>query len=105
MPVPRLGAPMRRRHFISLLGGAVAWPLVARAPRADRPRRVGVLMALAQSDPEAQLRTRALEAGLRDLGWIEGRNLRLDYCFVPDASRLHAQASELVGLAPDLILA
>jgi hypothetical protein len=96
---------MRRRHFITLLGSAVAWPLVARAQRTDRTRRVGVLMALAQSDPEAQLRTQALEAGLRDLGWVEGRNLRLDYCFVPDASRLHAQASELVGLAPDLILA
>jgi ABC-type uncharacterized transport system substrate-binding protein len=96
---------MRRRHFITLLGSAVAWPLVARAQRTDRTRRVGVLMALAQSDPEAQLRTQALEAGLRDLGWAEGRNLRLDYCFVPDASRLHAQASELVGLAPDLILA
>jgi ABC-type uncharacterized transport system substrate-binding protein len=96
---------MRRRHFITLLGSAVAWPVVARAQRADRTRRVGVLMALAQSDPEAQLRTQALEGGLRDLGWVEGRNLRLDYCFVPDASRLHAQASELVGLAPDLILA
>jgi ABC-type uncharacterized transport system substrate-binding protein len=96
---------MRRRHFITLLGSAVAWPLVARAQRTDRTRRVGVLMALAQSDPEAQLRTQALEAGLRDLGWVEGRNLHLDYCFVPDARRLHAQASELVGLAPDLILA
>jgi ABC-type uncharacterized transport system substrate-binding protein len=96
---------MRRRHFITLLGSTVAWPLAARAQRTDRTRRVGVLMALAQNDPEALLRTQALEAGLRDLGWVEGRNLRLDYCFVPDASRLQAQASELVGLAPDLILA
>jgi ABC-type uncharacterized transport system substrate-binding protein len=96
---------MRRRQFITFLGSAAAWPLVARAQRPDRTRRVGVLMALAQNDPEALLRTQALEAGLRDLGWVEGRNLRLDYCFVPDASRLQAQASELVGLAPDLILA
>src|SRR5262245_16421200 len=97
---------MRRREFITLLGGAAAaWPLAARAQRPDRTRRVGGLMALAQSDPEAQLRARALEAGLRDLGWTEGRNLRIDYCIVPDASRLHAQASELVDLAPDLILA
>ena len=64
-----------------------------------------MLIALAQSDPEAQLRANALEAGLRELGWAEGRNLRLDYGWVADASTLRAQASELVGLAPDLILA
>jgi ABC-type uncharacterized transport system substrate-binding protein len=96
---------MRRRQFITFLGGAAAWPVAARAQRQDRTRRVGVLMALAQSDPEAQLRAQALEAGLRELGWVDGRNLRLDYHWVPDASRLRAQASELVGLAPDLILA
>ena len=62
-------------------------------------------MALAQTDPEAQVRAQAFEAGLRDLGWVDGRNLRLDYRWVPDASRLHAHAAELVGLAPDLILA
>src|SRR5262245_60178061 len=105
MPVPRLGEPMRRRQFITLLGGAAAWPVAASAQRQDRPRRVGILMALAQTDPEAQLRARAFEAGLRDLGWVDGRNLRLEYRWVPDASRLHVQAKELVGLAPDLILA
>src|SRR6266511_4948585 len=68
-------------------------------------RRIGVLMASAQSDPEAQLRAQAFEAGLRELGWVEARNLRLDYRFVPDAGRLRAQATELVGLAPDLIFA
>ena len=97
---------MKRRAFITLLGGAVTtWPLAARGQQAPRMRRVGVLMALAQSDPEAQLRPKALEAGLRELGWAEGRNLRLDYRWVPDASRLRAQAAELVGLAPDLIVA
>jgi putative ABC transport system substrate-binding protein len=96
---------MRRRQFITFLGGAAAWPVAARAQRQDRPRRVGVLMALAQTDPEAQVRAQAFEAGLRDLGWVDGRNLRLDYRWVPDASRLHAHAAELVGLAPDLILA
>ena len=97
---------IRRREFITLLGGAAAaWPLTARAQQPGQVRRVGVLMALAQNDPEAQLRARALEGGLRELGWVEGRNLRLDYRFVPDASRLHAQATELVGLAPDLIFA
>ncbi len=100
---------MKRRKFISLLGGAAAasslWPLRARAQQAARMRRIGVLMASAQSDPEAQLRAQAFEAGLRELGWVEGRNLRLDYRFVPDAGRLRAQATELVGLAPDLIFA
>ena len=96
---------MRRRQFITFLGGAAAWPVAARAQRQDRTRRVGVLMALAQDDAEAQLRARALEAGLGELGWVEGRNLRLDYRWVPDAVRLRAQASELVGLAPDLIVA
>jgi putative ABC transport system substrate-binding protein len=96
---------LKRREFIALLSGAAAaWPLAARA-RSDRTRRVGVLMALAQTDPEAQVRAQAFEAGLRDLGWVDGRNLRLEYRWVPDASRLHAQANELVGLAPDLILA
>ena len=96
---------MRRRQFITLLGGAAAWPVAARAQRQERTRRVGVLMALAQTDPEAQVRAQAFEAGLRDLGWVDGRNLRLDYRWVPDASRLRAQASQLVGLAPDFILA
>jgi putative ABC transport system substrate-binding protein len=96
---------MRRRQFITFLGGAAAWPVAARAQRQDHMRRVGVLVALAQTDPEAQVRAKALEAGLRELGWVEGRNLRLDYRFVHDASQLLAQASELVGLAPHLIVA
>jgi ABC-type uncharacterized transport system substrate-binding protein len=96
---------MRRREFITVLGGAAAWPLAVRAQQSGHVRRVGVLMASAQSDPEAQARVRAFEAGLRELGWVEGRNLRLDYRFVPDARRLRAQATELVALAPDLILA
>ena len=97
---------MRRREFITLLGGAAAvWPLTASAQQPGQVRRVGVLMALAQNDPEAQLRVQAFETGLRELGWVEGRNLSLDRRWVPDASRLHAQATELIGLAPDLILA
>jgi ABC-type uncharacterized transport system substrate-binding protein len=97
---------IRRRDFVTLLcGTAAALPLTARAQQLGQARRVGVLMALAQGDPEAQLRAQAFEAGLRALGWVEGRNLRLDYRWVPDAARLSAQASELVGLAPDLIVA
>jgi hypothetical protein len=74
----------KRRAFITLLGATAAWPLAARAQRPDRTRQVGVLMALAQSDPEAQLRAQAFEAGLRGLGWVDGRNLRLDYRWVPE---------------------
>jgi ABC-type uncharacterized transport system substrate-binding protein len=97
---------VRRREFITLIGGAaIAWPLAARAQQGERMRRIGVLMALAQNDPEAEPRMTAFEAGLRELGWVEGRNLRLDYRWVPDASRLRAQATELVGLALDLIVA
>jgi ABC-type uncharacterized transport system substrate-binding protein len=99
---------MRRRQFMSLIGAAAAAsalaPLAARAQPSGQVRRVGVMMTLAPSDPEVQLRTRAFEAGLREHGWVEGRNLRLEYRWIADASRLRAQASELVGLAPDVIL-
>jgi ABC-type uncharacterized transport system substrate-binding protein len=97
---------MRRREFVILLGGstAAAWPLAARAQ--NRLRVVGVLLAMAPDDPEAQLRIKAFEAGLRELGWTEGRNLRLEYRWaVGDATLLRKQATELVSLAPDLILA
>jgi putative ABC transport system substrate-binding protein len=98
---------VRRREFITLLGGAVAaWPLAARAQQSNRLRVVGVLLAMAPDDPEAQLRVKAFEAGLRELGWTEGRNLRLEYRWAAgDAVLLRKQATELVGLAPDLILA
>jgi putative tryptophan/tyrosine transport system substrate-binding protein len=98
---------MRRRDFIALAGAAAAaWPVAARAQQGGRMRRIGVLMALAPSDPEAQQRVNAFEAGLRDLGWVEGRNLRIDYRWAPgDPSALRAQAAELIGSTPDLILA
>jgi putative ABC transport system substrate-binding protein len=99
---------MRRREFVILLGGgaAAAWPLAARAQQSNRLRVVGVLLAMAPDDPEAQLRVQAFEAGLRELGWTEGRNLRLEYRWAAgDAALLRKQATELVGLAPDLILA
>jgi putative ABC transport system substrate-binding protein len=97
---------VRRREFIALFGGAAVWPLAARAQQSNRVRLVGVLLAMAPSDPEAQLRVKTFEAGLRELGWTEGRNLRLEYRWAPgDATLLHSQATELGGLAPDLILA
>ena len=71
---------MKRREFITLLGGAAAaWPVVARAQGIERNRRIGVLMASAEADPESRLRVAAFERGLADLGWTTGRNLLIDY--------------------------
>src|SRR5262245_2328266 len=98
---------MRRRQFITLLGGAaIAWPLAARAQQADRVRRIGLLQGLAESDPEAQARTVAFRQALNVLGWIEGRNIRIDYRFAGgDSSRVQTYAAELVNSGPDLIVA
>jgi putative tryptophan/tyrosine transport system substrate-binding protein len=97
---------MRRREFITLLGGtAAAWPLAAHAQQGERMRRIGVLMSFAAGDPEAQLRVAALEKGLRDLGWVEGRNLRTEYRWADTAAVLPNHAAELVRMAPDLIVA
>jgi putative tryptophan/tyrosine transport system substrate-binding protein len=97
---------MRRRKFITLLGGAVAWPLGARAQQLDQMRRIGFLQALAESDPEAQARTLAFRQALDALGWTEGRNIRIDYRFAGgDSHRIQTYAAELVNSVPDLIVA
>jgi putative tryptophan/tyrosine transport system substrate-binding protein len=97
---------MKRRKFIILLGGAAAWPLAARAQQGERVRRIGVLMTQAADDPEGQARVAAFLQGLRELGWIEGRNVRLDYRWGGgDVARIRRDAVELVALAPDVILA
>ena len=98
---------IERRKFIAALGGsAFAWPLAARAQQADRVRRVGVLMNLAADDPEGQARIAAFLQGLQELGWTEGRNVRIDYRWhADDADRYRTYAAELVALAPDVILA
>ena len=98
---------MQRREFITLLGGAaVAWPRAARAQQADRMRRVGVLWSLAADDPEGKARLAAFLQGLQELGWTDGRNVRIDYRWaVTDADRSRTFAAELVALAPDVILA
>ena len=71
---------MRRREFITLLGGAAAaWPLAARAQQSERMRRIGVLAGLAADDPEGQARLAAFLQGLQQLGWTDGRNVRIDY--------------------------
>jgi putative ABC transport system substrate-binding protein len=96
-----------RREFIALFGGAVAsWPLAARAQQRQRVRRIGVLMAFDENDPLAKPRVSAFTEALGGLGWIDGRNVRMDFRWPgPDINRIRALAQELVGLKPDIILA
>jgi putative tryptophan/tyrosine transport system substrate-binding protein len=96
-----------RRAFISsLLGGAAAWPLAARAQQPEPMRRIGVLMATAADEPESRARLAAFLQGLQQLGWTDGRNVRIDYRWsAGDAARLRKDAAELVALAPDVVLA
>ena len=96
---------MKRREFITLLGGAVAWPVAARA-QGERMRRIGVLMAGAADDPEYSRRLTAFVQELQRLGWTDGRNMRIEYRWAAgDAARVRSYATELVALAPDVILA
>jgi putative ABC transport system substrate-binding protein len=101
-------AHMRRRDFITLLGGAAAaWPVTARAQQPDRMRRIAVLMSVPESDPEAQHWLGAFSEGLQQRGWTAGRNIRLDYRWAApfDAESRQRVARELIALQPDLILA
>jgi hypothetical protein len=93
---------MKRREFITLVGGAAAaWPLAARAQQGERMRRIGVLMHLASDDPEGQARIGAFLQGLQEWGWAVGRNLRIEYRWAAgDAERIRKSAAELVALAP-----
>src|SRR6516162_2003094 len=96
---------LRRRQFITLLGGAaVSWPLAARA-QTKRMRLIGVLMGLVANDPEAQSRVVAFENGLRELGWVKGRDLSIEYRWAGYGNLLRDDAAELLAMAPDLILA
>jgi putative ABC transport system substrate-binding protein len=97
---------MKRREFITLLGGTVAWPLAARAQQGDRVRRIGVLMPYDENDPVAKTRISAFTQALADLGWIVGRKVRMDVQWPgADIDRMQALAKELVGLQPDIIVA
>jgi len=97
---------MRRREFIMLLGGAAAWPRTLIAQSTDRARRIGVLMELAASDPQARSNVAALQRGLYKLGWSQGGNLGIDYRWAPDDAVLVWKfAKELVELRPDVIVA
>src|SRR5438105_10085125 len=96
---------MRRREFITLLGGAAAAPLAAQAQQAGRMRRVGVLMGYAENDPAAQAQIAALRQELQKLGWEEGRNIRIDVRFpAADAGRVRAILMELMSLTPDVLV-
>jgi putative tryptophan/tyrosine transport system substrate-binding protein len=97
---------LKRRELITLVGGAMAaWPLAARAQPAGRVRRIGVLMALLEHDPEVQARIRVFQEGLRQAGWKVDVNARIDYQFNTNDDVARKQALELVGLGPDVILA
>ena len=97
---------MRRREFITLLGGSAVWPSAARAQQSRRMRRVGALMPFAANDPQAQERNAAFLQGLQQLGWTVGENIQIDYRWsggTEDATQ--KDAAELVSLAPDVIFA
>jgi ABC-type uncharacterized transport system substrate-binding protein len=97
---------MRRREFITLVGGAAAWPVVTRAQQSDQMRRIGVLMNVPADDAEGQARLAAFVHDLQQLGWMDGRNVRIDVRWVAGDARLfHRYADELLALAPEAILA
>jgi putative tryptophan/tyrosine transport system substrate-binding protein len=95
---------MKRREFITLLGGAAVWPLAARAQQPERMRRIGVLTGWPESDAEARSERAAFIQELRKLGWTDGRNLRTDtrWANPADPESMHRFAKELVALQPDL---
>jgi len=97
---------MRRREFITLLGIVAAWPIAAHAQQPDRMRRIGVLMNFAENDPAAQARLTAFLQALQQLGWTNGRNVRIDIRWsAGDPELIRRYAAELVALTPDVILA
>jgi len=110
LPRSWLGLPMpshrlKRRDFITLLGGATAWPIAGRAQQSAGIRRVGVLLNLSENDVEAQRLIKAFRDGLAQLGWADGRNLRIDYRWAGGAvDRIRTFAKELVEVSPDIMV-
>ena len=97
---------MKRREFITLVSGAAAWPLAARAQQPERVRRIGFLSVVAESDPEIQAGIKELMQHLQELGWTSGRNVQIDFRFGgADPMRISMQATELVEGQPDVIIA
>src|SRR5262249_33324433 len=102
----RRGDRVNRREFISLLGGAAAWPLTARAQQRERMRRIGVLMSAVEGDPTGLEYITAFAQALAELGWSVGRNVRIEYRWgAGDLDRFRRYAAELVALSPDVVLA
>jgi len=96
---------VNRRAFITLLGGAATWPIAARAQQGERVRRIGVLSGVAEDDPQTKQNLMGFKQGLQELGWIEGRNIQVDYRFGEgDVQRIERFAKELVSSQPDLIV-
>jgi putative tryptophan/tyrosine transport system substrate-binding protein len=95
---------MRRREFIAGLGGAAAWPLVARAQQSDRVRRIGVLMAFEENDVEGKAQLSGFIQGFQELGWTDGRNVRMYLRWAGNLDQMRMFAKELVDLQPELIL-
>src|SRR6516162_10746294 len=97
---------MKRREFITLLGGAAAWPIAVRAQQTERVRRIGIIQPASSDDAEYQVRVGALLQELQQLSWIIGRNIRIDTRWTKgDADEARKYAAELVALAPDAIVA
>ena len=98
---------IRRREFITLIGGAAAWPLAARAQQGAGMRRIGALLPSAADDPASQVVIAGFLQGLQELGWSVGRNIRIDYRWgaAVDSEKQPKYAAELIALAPDVILA
>jgi putative ABC transport system substrate-binding protein len=95
---------VKRRDFITLLGGAAAWPFAARAQQSDNMRRLGALVGLPENDPEVKSWIAAFEQTLQRLGWSLGRNVRIDYRYAPAGAHVQALANEVVATQPDVIL-
>src|SRR5262249_14120187 len=101
-----MASHIERRKFLATLGGAAAWPLAARAQQGERMRRISVMMAYDESDPEAQARIGAVRQGLPELGWTEGHNLRMEIRWgTGDPDRARTSTTELISLAPHVIVA
>src|SRR5262245_20157103 len=98
---------MRRREFITLLSSAaVAWPMASRGQQGERMRRVGFLASIAETDPDLRTWITAFERRFAELGWTDGRNVRIDYRFSgDDATSIRSLAKELLELRPDVVLA
>src|SRR5262249_52908814 len=102
----RRGDRMNRRVFMTLLGGAAAWPLAARAQQGERVKRLGALMSGAETDPEMQARLAGFRQGLGRFGWTDERNIHVDYRFAAaNMDRAQELARELIALKPDVLVA